>query len=132
MEKIIRRIISSLMILGMVKRYKGRAALLKIKAAEAYVGGVRSVRVFFVNIMFVMFSFILLVSGLFLIHTAFFKYSLWSVQVKFITALVLGGMEFLAAIIILFYLFREENWVKYFGIQKVLNAVIDGKPAHKK
>ena len=105
---------------------------MKIKAAKFYVSGVRSVRIFFLNIVFVMFSFVLLGSGLFLIHTALFTYSLWSIQVKFITALILGGVEFFGAIIFLLYLFREENWVKYCGIQKVLDSVVEGKPDNKR
>ncbi len=117
MLTLIRRIISSSM---------------KIIAAQFYVSGVKNLRILFLNILFVMLSFVLLVSGLFLIQTALFTYSQWSFQVKLIAALVLGGVELLGAIIILFYIFREENWVKFFGIQEVLDAVTEGKPGNKK
>lgn len=101
---------------------------MKIKAARTYVVGGEKIRFFFLSILFVIFSFLLLGSGLFLIHMALFSYSLWSSQMKFIAALVLGGIELLGAIIILFYLFREETWVKFYGIQNVLNSVIKEKP----
>ncbi len=124
---LIRRIVSPLLFLNIVSRYAGRSGLMKIKAAQAYVVAVKRIRIFFLGILFAIFSFLLLGSGLSLIHTAFFSYSLWSSQVKFIVALVLGGIELLGAIIILFYLFREETWVKFCGIQKVLNSVVKGR-----
>ncbi|MBF0385294.1 MAG: hypothetical protein HQL27_05425 [Candidatus Omnitrophica bacterium] len=105
---------------------------MKIKAAKFYVIGVKKTRVFFLGLLFVIFSFILFGSGLVLINTAFFTYSMWSLQVKFIAALVLGGMEVLGAIIVLFYLFSEENWAKFYGIQSLLNSVIDSKSGDKK
>ena len=69
-------------------------------------------------------SFVLLINGLSLIQSAFFTYSLWSIEMKFIVSLLLGGIEFLVAIGILMYLFREETWGKFFGIQKVVNLVV--------
>ena len=117
MLTLIRRIISSSM---------------KIIAARFYVSGVKNLRTFFLSILLVMFSFVLLVSGLFLIQIALFNYSQWSFQVKLITALVLGGVELLGAIIILFCIFREENWVKFFGIREMLDAVTEGKSGNKK
>ncbi|MDP2653195.1 MAG: hypothetical protein Q8Q08_04095 [Candidatus Omnitrophota bacterium] len=104
---------------------------MKIKAAQVYITGVEKVRIFFLGVLLVMFSFVLLGSGLFLIHTALFTYSMWSFQMKFIAALVLGGIEFLGAVIIFFYLSREETWVKFCGIQKVLDSVVDGKLGNK-
>jgi len=104
---------------------------MKIKAAQVYVTGVKKARILVLGILFVMFSFVLLGSGLFLIHTALFTYSLWSPQVKFIAALVLGGIESAGAIIIFFYLFREETWVKFSGIQKVIDSVVAGKSGNK-
>ena len=56
--------------------------------------------------------------------SAFFTYSLLSIEIKFIVSLLLGGIEFLVAIGILMYLFREETWGKFFGIQKVVNLVV--------
>jgi hypothetical protein len=32
----------------------------------------------------------------------------------------------------LYLIFREENWVKFCGTQKVLNAIIEGKSGNKK
>lgn len=107
-------------------------SMTQVKAAQFYVRGVKNVRIFFLGILFVMFSLVLLASGLLLIQTALFTYSQWSVQVKFIIALVLGGVELLGAIFILFCIFREENWVKFCGIQKVLDVVIEDRSAHKK
>jgi len=69
-------------------------------------------------------SFVLLINGLSLIQSAFFTYSLLSIEIKFIVSLLLGGIEFLVAIGILMYLFREETWGKFFGIQKVVNLVV--------
>ncbi len=128
---LIRKIVSPLFFLDIARRYKGRSSLMKIKAAQVYVAGVKKVRIILLGILFLLFSFVLLGSGLFLIHTALFTYSLWSYQVKFIAALVLGGIEFAVAISILFYLLREETWVKFCGIQKVLNSVVNGKSDNK-
>lgn len=129
---LIRRIVSPLLLFNIVGRYQGRAALMKIKAAQVYVVGIKKVRILFLGVLFVIFSFVLLGSGLFLIHTALFTYSMWSVGMKFIVALLLGGVEFMGAIGILFYLFREETWVKFCGIQKVLNSVVEDKSGHKR
>ena|SRR3989338_6303283 len=129
---LMRKIVSPLLLLNIASRYKGRSALMKIRTAQVYVDGVGKARNFSLGVLFMMFSFVLLGSGLFLIHTAFFTYSLWSLQVKFIVALVLGGIELLGAIIILFYLFREETWVKFCRIQKVLNSVVNGKSGNQK
>lgn len=104
---------------------------MKIKAAQIYIGGVGKLRILFLGVLFVMFSFVLLGSGLFLIHTAFFTYSLWSSQVKFVVALVLGGVELSVAMIIFFYLSREETWGKFYGIESVLNSVVKGKPGKR-
>ncbi len=105
---------------------------MKIKAAQAYVVGVKKIRIFFLGVLFVIFSFLLLGSGLFLINAALFSYSLWSDQMKFTMALLLGVIEFLGAIMILFYLFREETWVRFCGIQNVLNSVVKGKSDKKR
>lgn len=129
---LIRKIFSPLLFLNIVSRYKGRSSLMKIKAAQAYVVGVKKIRIFFLGVLFVIFSFLLLGSGLFLINAALFSYSLWSDQMKFTMALLLGVIEFLGAIMILFYLFREETWVRFCGIQNVLNSVVKGKSDKKR
>ena len=128
---LIRTIISPMLFLNAVSRYNGRSSLMKIKAAQAYVTGVKKIRIFFLGVLLVIFSFVLLGSGLFLIHTALFTYSRWSFQMKFIAALVLGGIEFAGAIMFLFYVFREETWAKFCGIQKVLDSVVEGKSGNK-
>ena len=107
---LMRKIVSPLLFLNIISRYKGRSALMKIKAAHVYVTGVKKTRIFFLGISVVMVSLILLGSGLYLIHAGLFTYSLWSFKVKFIIALALGGGEFLGAIIILLFLFREESF----------------------
>ena len=129
---LIRKIVSPLLFLGIVNRYEGRSALLKIKAAQTYVVAVKKIRIFFLGILFAVFSLLLLGSGLFLVHTAFFSYSLWSFQVKFIVALVLGGVELLGAVIILFYLLREETWARFYGVSGVVNSVVNGKSENKR
>jgi hypothetical protein len=131
MLTLIRRVISLLIFPNIVKGYNGGSSLMKIKAAQFYVRGVKNLRILFLGVFFAMFSLVLLGSGLFLIHMALFTYSEWSFQAKFVTAFVLGGMELLGAIIILFYLFREENWIKFFGIQKVIKSVVEGKSGNK-
>ena len=105
------------------KRYRKSASLIKIEAAKAYVLGVRKIRLFLLGALFVFFSLVLLASGLLLIHMAFFTYSTWTVQMKFLVALLLGCMEVFAASGILFYLFREETWIKFAGINHILNSV---------
>jgi len=98
---------------------------MKIKAAQVYVLGVKKTRAFFLGALFVSVSFVFLINGLSLIQAAFFTYSLWSSEVKFFVALLLGGIEFLGAIGIFIYLFKEETWGKFTGIHKVVNLVID-------
>lgn len=76
-------------------------------------------------VIFVLLSFVLLGSGLSLVHTAVLSYSNWDAQMRFTVALLLGGAEALVAAGILFYLFREETWVRFSGIQKLVNSVIE-------
>lgn len=118
------KILPFLTFLGIRKSYRRRVSLMKIEAAKAYVLGVKKIRFFLLGVVFVLFSLALLASGLLLIHMAFFAYSGWSVQVKFLVALLLGCLEFLVASGILFYLFREETWVKFSGINHILNSVV--------
>ncbi len=98
---------------------------MKIKVARIYVLGVRKTRVFFLGALFVLLSFIFLINGLSLIQTAFFNYSEWTNETKFIMALILGAIEFLGATGVLIYLFREETWGKFSGVPHVVRAVID-------
>lgn len=98
---------------------------MKIRAAQVYVLGVKKTRAFFLGVLFVFVSFVFLFNGLFLVQSAFFTYSMWSNEMKFMVALILGGIEFLVAIGILIYLFREETWGAFSGIQKVVNLVAD-------
>jgi hypothetical protein len=115
----------------MVRGYKNRTSLMKIRAAQAYVRGVKKARVFFLAALFVSVSFVFLVNGLSLVQAAFFTYSLWSNEMKFAVALLMGGVEFLGAIGVLIYLFREETWGEFSGIQKVVNSVIDEEERNK-
>ena len=122
--KLIRRMISPLLFLNIVSRYKGRSSLMKIKAAQLYVQGVQKARILFLGSLVGLVSLIFLASGLSLIHMALFSYSTWSVETKFVTAILLGGLEFAGAIYILFYLFREETWSKFYEINKVVDLVV--------
>ena len=120
----IRKILPFLAFLNIRKRYQRRSSLIKIEVAKAYVLGVKKIRFFLLGVVFVLLSLVFLASGLLLIHMALFAYSGWSVQVKFLVALLLGCLEFFVASGILFYLFREETWVKFSGINHVLNSVL--------
>jgi len=120
----IRKILPFLVFLNIRKGYQGGSSLIKIKVAKAYALGVKKIRLFLLGVLLVLFSLVLLTSGLLLIHMALFTYSGWSVQVKFLVAILLGCFEVFAASGILFYLFREETWVKFSGINHVLNLVI--------
>ncbi|MBF0523171.1 MAG: hypothetical protein HQL24_08970 [Candidatus Omnitrophica bacterium] len=124
-RSLIRQLLSSFLLLNVVRGYKSRSSLVKIKAAQAYVFGVKKTRAFFLGALFVSVSFVFLINGLSLIQTAFFTYSMWSSEVKFLVALLLGGIEFLVATVILIYLFREETWGKFTEIQKVVNLVVN-------
>jgi hypothetical protein len=127
MRRLFQQLIASLSYLTIVKRYKNRASLMKIKAARVYVLGVKKTRIFFLGILFVFLALVFLVNGLCLFQAALFTYSNWSNEMKFIIALILGGIEFLGAIGILIYLFREETWGIFTDIHKVVNAVIKDK-----
>ena len=43
---------------------------------------------------------------------------------KLVVALVLGGVEFLLALGIFIYLFRESTWSRFYGVEKIVNLVI--------
>ena len=126
-RRLLKKLVSTFFLLTIVRRFKSRSSLVKIKAAQTYILGVKKTRLFFLAALLVFISFVFLINGLSLIQTALFTYSSWSNQVKFIVALLIGGIEFLGAISILIYLFREETWVKFTGIQKLVNLVIDEK-----
>jgi hypothetical protein len=125
MRRLFEQLVSAFFLLTIVRKFKSRSSLMKIRAAQAYVLGVKKTRLFFLGALFVFVSFVFLINGLFLIQAAFFTYSRWSTEVKFIVALLLGGIEFLVATGVLIYLFREETWGNFSGIQKVVNSVID-------
>ena len=127
MRRFILQLISSLSLLNFVRRYKNGISSMKIKAAQAYVLGVKKTRTFLLGLFFVAVTFVLLVNGLSLIQAAFFTYSMWSNETKFVAALLLGGIEFLAAIGILIFLFREETWARFFEIDKAVNSVVEDR-----
>lgn len=104
---------------------------MKIRAAQLYVHGVEKMRTLCLGIVFVMLSFALLGSGLILMHTGLFTFSMWSLKVKFILALVLGGIEFLTAAGFLFYLFREETWSRFSEIPSIVNSVVPNAKGKK-
>lgn len=124
------QLFSSFLLLNIVRRYKSRTSLIKIKAARMYVLGVKKTRIFFLGALFVLVSFVFLINGLFLVQSALFNFSMLSNEVKFVAALLLGGIEFLGAIGVLIYLFREETWGKFTEIHKVVNLVVDEKDNH--
>jgi hypothetical protein len=126
-RRLISQLLSSFLLLNFVRRFKGRSHLIKIKAAQMYVLGVKKTRLFFLGILGVLISFILLINGLGLVQSAFFTYSMWDSETKFIVALVLGVIEFLGAGFILVYLFREETWSKFSGIHEVVSLVLEEK-----
>ena len=127
MNRLFQQLMASLSALLIVRRYKHGAALMKIKAARFYVLGVKKTRTFFLGVLFVFVSFVFLINGLSLVQSAFFTYSMWSNETKFVVALMLGGVEFLGAIGILIYLFKEETWGNFTGVHKVVGRVIDKK-----
>jgi len=124
-RRLFEQLVSAFFLLTIIKRVKSRTSLMKIRAAQVYVLGVKKTRAFFLGVLFVFVSFVFLFNGLFLVQSAFFTYSMWSNEMKFMVALILGGIEFLVAIGILIYLFREETWGAFSGIQKVVNLVAD-------
>ena len=123
------RLLPFLTFLTIRKRCQRRVSLIKIEAAKAYVLGVKTMRFILLGALVILFSLLLLAGGLFLIHAALFVYSGWSVKVKFFVALLLGGLEIFTAGGVLYYLFREETWVRYSGIKHVLESVIKRKDA---
>ena len=119
------KIFSFLALNNVVRNYQRKSSLMKIKAVKVYVLGVKKIRLFFIGAMLLFTSLVLLASGIFLINTAFFTYSNWTINTKFNVALILGVVEAFSAAGILFYLFREETWVRFTGINTVVNAVIE-------
>lgn len=124
---VVRKILSSLAFLNIVKRYQGKSALMKIKAAQAYIVGVKKIRILFLAIVSIAVAFLFLASGLSLIHEGIFTYSLLSQQTKFILSLIIGGIEFLGAGSILYYLFREDIWMKFTEIPMILQSILEGQ-----
>jgi hypothetical protein len=118
------KLLPLLAFLNIRTRYRRSASLIKTEAAKAYVLGVKTIRLLLLGALLVMFCLVLFAGGLFLIHAALFAYSGWTLQMKFLVALLLGGLEIFAAGGILFYLFSEKTWVKFSGIKHVLNSVV--------
>jgi hypothetical protein len=123
-RRLFEQLVSAFFLLTVVRKLKGKSALMKIRAAQAYVLGVKKTRIFFIGALFVSVSFVFLINGISLIQMAIFTYSMWSNEMKFVVSLLLGGIELIAAIGIFIYLFREETWGRFTGIQKVVNLVI--------
>jgi len=121
---LIEQLVSGFLLLTVVRKYKNRSSLIKIRAAQAYVLGVKKTRLFFLGALFVSISFVFLINGISLIQMAIFTYSTWSGEMKFIVALLFGGIEFLLALGIFIYLFRESTWSHFYGVEKVVNLVI--------
>jgi NADH:ubiquinone oxidoreductase subunit K len=132
LRQLIGRFFSSFLLLGIVRRYKSRAALMKIKFVRAYVFGVKKTRTFLLGALFVLISFVFLINGLSLIQAVFFTYSSLSSGVKFFIALLLGALEFFVSIGVLIYLFREETWGKVFEIHKAVNSVVNKEDKNSK
>jgi len=126
-RRLLGRVFTSFLLLNIVRRVKSRSSLMKIKAARLYVLGVKKARLFFLAVMFFLISFVFLINGLILVQTAFFTYSMWSTETKFLVALILGGLEFLGAIGVLIYLFREETWSKFSGVHQVVSLAVDNE-----
>ena len=129
--RIILQLCSSFFMINIVNKYKSRSAMLKIKAAQAYVVGVKKMRLFFLGLLFILVSFVLLINGLVLLQTAFLNYSMLSNEMKFLVALFFGVVEFLGAVGIMIYLFREETWSRFCAVEKVVDFAI-GKDAKDK
>ncbi len=125
MRRLFQQLVSSFFLFNIVRQYKHKTSLIKIKAAQAYVLAVKKTRGLFLGALFVLVSFVFLINGLCLVQAAFFTYSMWSNETKFVAALILGGIEFSAATGVLIYLFREETWSEFCAIHKVVNSVID-------
>ena len=126
-RRLLGQVFTSFILLNIVRRAKNRSSLMKIKAAQLYVLGVKKTRLFFLAVMFFLISFVFLINGLSLVQTAFFTYSMWSTEMKFVVALILGGLEFLGAIAVLIYLFREETWSKFSGVHHVVSLFVDNE-----
>ncbi len=125
MRRLFEQLASAFFLLTIFRKIKSRSSLMKIRAAQAYVLGVKKTRLFFLGALLVFVSFVFLINGVSLIQTAFFTYSRWSNEMKFVVALILGGVELLGAAGVLAYLFGEGTWGKLFGIQKVVNSVLN-------
>ena len=120
----LRKLISPLIFLNMASKYRGRADLMKIQAAQAYLTGVKKLRVFYLGCVFVLSAIVLLFSGLFLVHTTLLSYSEWSNQTKFMVGLSLGVIELGAAAAVLVYMFKEETWSRFSGAGKVVDCIM--------
>lgn len=119
-----RKIISPLVLLNW---YQGRRELMKIRAAQTYLGGVKTVRSFYLGCLFILSALILLFSGIFLIHTALLTYTDWSMRTKLIVGLTLGAFELIAAGGVMFYIFKEETWSRLFHVSRVLDCILKDK-----
>ena len=124
MRRLVEQFVSAFFLLTIVRKLKGKASLMRIRAAQAYVLGVKKTRIFFLGVLFVLVSFVFLINGISLIQSALFTYSMWSMEVKFVAALIIGGLEFLGAMGVLIFLFREETWGRFSGIPKVVDLAV--------
>ncbi len=125
--RLIQKILTPLLFVRTVSQIKGRASLVKIKAAQLYVQGVQKTRILFLGIVLVMFAFVLLFSGLFLIHMGLLIYLPWDVNQLWIITCVLGVIEFSLAAALLAYLFSEKTWARFTEVSKILDYAVETK-----
>jgi len=100
---------------------------LKLRAAAAYVAGVRKTRQGFVALLGSLLLLLLMMSGFLLIHVALFMWLPWSVPAKALSLLVLGAIYLGGGLAVVLYISSDRTWMKFTKVNRILASLPPGK-----
>jgi NADH:ubiquinone oxidoreductase subunit 3 (subunit A) len=118
-EKVIGSLLRSL-----IGRYrKDTVELVQIKAAALYIKAVAKARQSFIGGMLAILGLLLLLAGFVLIHLALLILLPWSMEIKAIGLLVLGGLYFLVPLIFILAACSERRWMRLSQASKIVRQL---------
>ncbi len=99
----------------------------KIKAAAAYLHGVRAARLGVMALVGLVVCGMVLFLGLILIHVALFICLPWEIEVKLLVMALLGLIYIAAAVAIMVALLSEKRWMRHSGATRAVEEATGGK-----
>jgi len=131
MRVLLQRLMGLLPLRLAVRQKRLALQLVRIKAATYYVKGVKAVRGAFVGYVGLKCVLGLFAFGVTLVHIGFFLYVPWSLQVRALVMLSLGGVYTLVSGGILVFFLRERWWMKQTGANEIVEAAVQGDRQHR-